>query len=245
MSIPKKIHYCWFGNNQKPTLVLQYIENWKTVLPDYDIIEWNEKNFDINVCDYTKQAYRQKKFAFVSDYVRLHALYTQGGIYLDTDVEVCKDPSEFIKDSDIIFGMEELSFVATSTMIAKPETVFIKKFMQSYHTRQFVTSDGNLDLTTNVENLTNRLIEIGLVQKNKLQLLEDSLNSIKVLPQEYFSPYDYINLIDNRSECTITVHHFGNSWVGDKSKIKRLIKRFLAKVVGGKTLKFFRRFSLI
>ena len=233
---PKIIHYCWFGNNSKPTSVLKYIENWKSVLPDYEIVEWNESNFDINVCDYTKQAYEQKKFAFVSDYARLFALFHQGGIYLDTDVEICKDPSDFIQDSDITFGMEKFNFVATSTMMTIPKTDFIKNFMQSYHEREFVLSDGSLDLTTNVENLTKRLIDIGLIQENQQQILKSNGDTISVLKQEYLSPYDYVNLIDNRTTNTFTIHHFGNSWGGKKSKFNHFVKKQIVKVFGSNSL---------
>ena len=239
---PKSIHYCWFGNNPKPTSILKYIENWKDFLPDYEIIEWNESNFDINICVYTKQAYEHKKFAFVSDYVRLFALYHYGGIYLDTDVEICKDPCDSIKDSDIIFGMEEFNFVATSTMMAKPNTEFIKNFMQSYHERQFVLSNGSLDLTTNVENLTKRLIGIGLIQKNQQQMLKSNGDSISVLEQEYLSPYDYVNLIDNRTTNTLTIHHFGNSWGGKKSKFNHLVKKQIVNVFGNNFLPRLRAF---
>jgi hypothetical protein len=235
--IPKIIHYCWFGDNQKPTSVLKYIANWKNILPDYKIIEWNENNFDINVCDYTKQAYENKKFAFVSDYARLFALYYHGGIYLDTDVEICKEPNHLTQNFDVLLGFEEFNFIATSTIISKPKSDFIKQFMLSYHERQFTLPGGKLDLTTNVENLTNRLLAIGLVKNNKKQILTTSKEVITILPQEYLSPFDYINLIDNRTSHTVTVHHYGNSWGSRTDAIKKRIKNILIKIFGKSVIK--------
>ncbi|MEI3219550.1 MAG: glycosyltransferase [Lachnoclostridium sp.] len=94
--IPKVIHYCWFGRGKMPELANKCIESWKKYCPDYEIIEWNEDNFDINCCPYVKEAYESKRFAFVTDYVRLYAMYTQGGIYMDTDVEVLRNLDEFL-----------------------------------------------------------------------------------------------------------------------------------------------------
>ena len=234
---PQIIHYCWFGPNPKPDSIKKYIENWRIVLPDYEIVEWNESNFDINICEYTKQAYENKKFAFVSDYARLFALYHHGGIYLDTDVELCSDPKHLTQNFDVIFGFEESNFVATSTMFAKPKSDFIKEFMLSYHERQFSLPGGKLDLTTNVANLTNRLLEIGLARNNKKQVLTTSKEVINILPQEYLSPFDYINLIDNRTSHTITVHHYGNSWGSRTDSIKKGIKNFLIKIFGENVIK--------
>nr|WP_321459154.1 glycosyltransferase [uncultured Vibrio sp.] len=234
---PKIIHYCWFGANSKPDSVKKYIESWRIVLPDYEIIEWNESNFDINICEYTKQAYENKKFAFVSDYARLFALYHHGGIYLDTDVEICNEPNHLIQNFDVIFGFEELNFVATSTILAQPKSDFIEQFMLSYHERQFISPGGKLDLTTNVENLTNRLLAIGLERNNKKQVLTTSKEVINVLPQEYLSPFDYINLIDNRTSHTITVHHYGNSWGSRTDSIKKVIKNILIKFFGKNVIK--------
>ena len=95
--IPKIIHYCWFGRNSLPDDVKEYIATWKKYCPDYQIVEWNEDNFDVNSCDYVKEAYGAKKWAFVSDYVRLYALYTMGGVYMDTDVEVVKPLDGLLK----------------------------------------------------------------------------------------------------------------------------------------------------
>jgi mannosyltransferase OCH1-like enzyme len=191
--IPKIIHYCWFGNHPKPKSVQKYIEGWYKKLPDFEIIEWNESNFDINICKYTKQAYEAKKYAFVSDYARLLALYNHGGIYLDTDVEVFKDLTPLLNIADCLFGFEEKEYVATSTMLAKPQQLFIKQFLNSYHQRHFINDDESLDMKTNVEVLTEMLSAEGLVCDGTSQTIDVCGSEITVLPQEYLSPYDYIN----------------------------------------------------
>lgn len=100
--IPKIIHYCWFGRKEKPQQVVRFIEGWKQKLPNYTIKEWNEDNFDVNSCDFTREAYIHKKYAFVSDVARLYALFVEGGIYMDTDVEVIKSFDDLLHESFLI-----------------------------------------------------------------------------------------------------------------------------------------------
>ena len=108
MTIPRKIHYCWFGGNPKSEVILRCIESWKKYLPDYEIIEWNESNFDIHVCKYVEQAYERKKWAFVSDYCRIWALNAQGGVYFDTDVEVVREVGSIFSSPCIGFESKKI-----------------------------------------------------------------------------------------------------------------------------------------
>ena len=110
--IPKIIHYCWFGGLDKPEKVQKYIDGWKNILPGYQIIEWNEKNFSIDYCRYTEEAYQRRKYAFVSDVARLYALKTYGGVYLDTDVEILKDFTSEL-DASEIFSFESDTLLMT------------------------------------------------------------------------------------------------------------------------------------
>ncbi|MBP3463612.1 MAG: hypothetical protein J6K45_03935 [Clostridia bacterium] len=116
MSIPKKIHYCWFGNGDKPELVEKCIKSWKKYCPDYEIIEWNESNYDVTMCDYSKEAYENKKWAFVTDYARLWIIYNHGGIYLDTDVEIIKN-IDFILETDSFLASEDNVHINTGVRI--------------------------------------------------------------------------------------------------------------------------------
>ena len=224
---PKIIHYCWFGLGEKPVSFEKYIESWKEILPDYEIVEWNESNFDISSCSYVTEAYEAKKYAFVSDYVRLWALFKYGGIYLDTDVLMLKDLSDFLLDEQLILGFEEKNWVCTSTIISPKGNRFIKKFMNSYHRRSFVKEDGTFDMTTNVDTLTGLLLEIGLEQNGYKQTLAYLDEKITVLPQEFFSPYDYINNIDKRTSESLTMHCFDVSWASPTMKVKKYIRKIV------------------
>ena len=110
--IPKVIHYCWFGGNEKTLLILRCIESWKRYCPDYRIIEWNENNYNINACEYTREAYNAGKWAFVSDYARIEILYLYGGIYLDTDVELHSSLDDLLQ-YDAWFAQDDIRYVNT------------------------------------------------------------------------------------------------------------------------------------
>lgn len=231
-NIPKTIHYCWFGRGEKPAIVKKCINSWKNTLEDYQIIEWNEDNFDINSNEYVKEAYENKKYAFVSDYVRVHALYHMGGIYLDTDVEVYKSLDEFLEE-DSFWGFEEKNYIATSTIGAKQGNKLIKQFLDYYEDKSYNEMAKNIEEFTNVKIVTNIFKKIGFEMNGKKQTID---NIGTIYPQEYFSPYDYINYYNKKTDKTYTMHHFYKSWVSPKDKMKSNIKKALAKTIGGKNI---------
>lgn len=230
--IPKIIHYCWFGGSEKPDIVKHCIESWKVHLSDYQLIEWNENNFDLNSNSYVNEAYRSKKFAFVSDYVRVYALYRYGGIYLDTDVEVFK-PFDDLLHHESFWGFEQENFIATSTIGATKGNQLIKIFLDSYEKKSFIRDDGNFDQLTNVAIITEILRNRGLERNGELQELE-GLGTF--YPQTYFSPYDYINCRNLKSENTYALHHFYKSWLPPKERMKTKTKMVLAKIIGGENI---------
>ena len=234
--IPKTIHYCWFGRGEKPAIVKKCINSWKNTLEDYEIIEWNEDNFDINSNEYVKEAYENKKYAFVSDYVRVHALYHMGGIYLDTDVEVYKSLDEFLEE-DSFWGFEEKNYIATSTIGAKQGNGLIKQFLDYYEDKSYNEMAKNIEEFTNVKIVTNIFKKIGFEMNGKRQTID---NIGTIYPQEYFSPYDYINYYNKKTDKTYTIHHFYKSWVSPKDKMKSNIKKALAKTIGGKNIAIIR-----
>ncbi len=232
--IPKIVHYCWFGGKPKPENIRSCIDSWKRHLPDYRFMEWNEENFDFNAMAYTRKAYEAKKFAFVSDVARLKALCEYGGIYLDTDVEVLK-PFDDILNHRCVLGMEERNYIATSFIAAEPNFPLINKFLSDYDQAQFDIS-GSAGVETNVKKLTKILEDKGFIRENKRQEIGD----ITIFPKEYFSPYDYINCVDLRTENTYCVHYFYITWQSNTVKIKKAIKKVAAKILGKKRMDFLR-----
>lgn len=228
--IPKIIHYCWFGGKDKPEVIKKYINSWKEKLRDYEIKEWNESNFDISSNIFVKQAYESGKYAFVSDYVRVYALYNYGGIYMDTDVEVKQPFSDEILGNDSFWGFEEKNYIATSTIGTKKGNKLIKRFLDSYDGKAFIKEDGEIDTLTNVAIVSNIIEGIGIRLDGTYQRIEGICT---VYPQEYFSPYDYINCYSKANENTYTIHHFYKSWLPYKEKIKENIKKMISRIIGG------------
>lgn len=223
--IPKNIHYCWFGGNPLPQDVQKYINTWKKFCSDYEIKEWNEQNFDVHMNRYVEEAYAQKKWAFVSDVARIYALYTEGGIYMDTDVEVVRSLDSLLHSKGFL-GFEGTQWIATNMVGFEANHEILKTFLESYDRRVFIKKDGSLDQTTNVEELTKLLVEhYGLVLNGKKQSIADTL---EIYPTDYFSPYDYIQGKLNRTENTYSIHWFSQTWIGQgfwRKKIAQLLHR--------------------
>lgn len=223
--IPKIIHYCWFGGNPLPELAHKCIASWRKHLPDYEIKEWNENNFDVNNTNaYVREAYRAKKYAFVSDYVRLYALYQEGGIYMDTDVEVIKPLDRFLNHT-AFSGFEDAANVSTGIIACEQNALWAKENLEYYKNKHFVKNNGDLDLTTNVQTITQYMIAKGLQQNNTYQ---DFPNLITIYPKEYFCPKSYRTGKVELTNNTYTIHHFAASWKsrGDilKCKIYNMIE---------------------
>lgn len=207
--IPKVIHYCWFGKNPYPTVIKKYMESWRKFCPDYKLIEWNEENFDINCNQYVKEAYDAKKWAFVTDYVRLYVLYNYGGIYLDTDVEIIKSIDEFLS-YPAFSGFENESLIPTAIMGAHKHSNWIKYLLDYYEDKHFIKPDGTMDLTTNVETitvLTRKKYNIEF--NNTVQYVE---KEFIIFPNSYFCPKSYLTGKISISDETYTIHHFNASW---------------------------------
>lgn len=227
--IPKKIHYCWFGGKELPGDVKKYIDTWKKYCPDYEIIEWNENNFDITENQYCKEAYEAKKWAFVSDYARLKILYENGGIYMDTDVEVCKSLNRFLK-YDWFSGFESEDRIPTGTMGACWNSTIIKIFLDDYNDRHFIKNDGSFDLTTNVEVMTKILKENYKVQLNNTRQIFGDNNLL--LPFDYLCAKSFFTGEISKTENTYTIHHFKGTWKNEEDKIKDKFRLFLVKYFG-------------
>lgn len=211
--IPKVIHYCWFGRGPKPELALKCIESWKKWCPDYQIIEWNEDNFDINSNRYVKEAYEAKKYAFVTDYVRLYAMYTVGGIYMDTDVMVLKSLDEYL-GHEAFSGFETKTKIPTGIMASVQRQETVGQLLKYYDTALFCKPDGTLNLTTNVEVITSMMLPKGFVPNGEYQVVE----GFAIYPPNVFCP-DHRKLEDSTYMAdTATIHYFAGSWKSDSMR---------------------------
>lgn len=212
--IPRIIHYCWFGGKELPELAQKCIETWNDKCADYQIMRWDESSFDINSVLFVKEAYLSKKYAFVSDYVRLWAIYNYGGVYLDTDVEICKSLDGFLEEK-AFSGFESYTDIPTGIMAGEAKLPIYKELLDYYDGRHFVDENGKLDITTNVTIITDIFMEKGLIQNNSKQTVE----GFTFYPQKYFCPND-LDLI-NRREDIYTIHHFAGSWLSEEELKKR------------------------
>ncbi len=213
--IPKVIHYCWFGRGKKGDLAEKCIKSWKEKCPDYKIIEWNEDNFDVNINAYVLEAYECKKYAFVSDFVRLYVLYNYGGIYMDTDVEVIK-PLDELLFVDGFSGFETTRYIPTGIMAAKGHNMWIKEQLDSYENDSFLDKDGKQILITNVERITDiSKKKHGLIPNGSKQVLK---YGIVIYPRAFFCPKSVVTGKINLSKNTYTIHHFASSWFPDGIK---------------------------
>lgn len=227
--IPKKIHYCWFGGKPLPELAKKCIASWKKYCPDYEIIEWNESNFDINCCGYVKEAYTAKKWAFVSDVVRLYALVNYGGIYMDTDVEVIRPLDDILK-YEAVSGFESQTQIQTGLMACREGQTLFSELLHEYDNAHFVKEDGSYDLTTNVTRITDICLKYGLKQDNTFQII----NGFALFPNEYFCPKDFVTGIVTLTRNTYTIHHFEGSWNTPEEKKLNQLRQYCTSVLGEK-----------
>lgn len=201
-----KIHYCWFGGNSKSPLILKCIESWHRYCPGAEILEWNEKNFDIAMSRYTREAYEAKKWAFVSDYCRYYVLHKYGGIYLDTDVELIRPltglPENFV-------GFENGNFIASGLIRGAPRGDRLCKLMlDDYNNDMFFLPDGRLNTKTVCQRETSLLLQFGLKQNNTLQQVAGTT----VFPTEFFCPLNSNTRILKVTKNTYSIHHYAASW---------------------------------
>lgn len=226
MSIPKIIHYCWFGRNPKNKSVEKCINSWKKFCPDYQIIEWNEDNFSVEDNLYCRQAYDLKKWAFATDYARLWIVYNYGGIYLDTDVELIK-PIDDLLECNCFIGRQQGFQVNTGAGFgACKNHPLIKRMMEDYNDIPFVKEDGEMDLWTCPHRNSQWLFENGLKKDNSYQEIADA----HIYPIEYFSPKDPWTRKIKITKNTYSIHHCSATWNEGESK-KEHLKRYFASSV--------------
>ena len=218
--IPKKIHYCWFGGKPLPQLAEKCINSWKKYCPDYEIIEWNETNYNLKSCIYVEEAYKAQRWAFVSDFARLDIIYNYGGIYLDIDVELLKNLDELLKNKEF-FATEQVGLINTGLIFgAEIKNSNIKLLLEEYTNIHFIISENVYDVLPCPQRNTHPFLNKGFQKKDEIQIINEAV----IFPPEYFCP------IDNKTKkCRITsntysIHHFGALWISEDEK--KIYKQF-------------------
>lgn len=235
--IPKIIHYCWFGDKELSPLAKKCIESWKKYCPNCKIKEWNESNYDIKKNKYMYDAYINRKWAFVSDYARLDIVYNEGGIYLDTDVELIK-PIDELLNNKAYCGIEQVKNEAIVNFGlgfgAEKNNKIIYELLKKYDKLSFVNTDKTLNLIASPIYQTNVLKYYGLLDKDEMQ----KLDNITVYPTNYFNPMDLDTGIVKITNNTYSIHHYAASWISKRSKIRYSIHKLLNIILGKEFVDF-------
>lgn len=250
--IPKIIHYCWFGGKPLPEDALKCIESWRKYCPDYRIVEWNESNTDLESCDYVKEAYQAKKWAFVSDFVRFQVLYDNGGVYFDTDVELIK-PIDPIIEKGPFMGIESFpgDYVGNDSnfclnpgqgLASEKANQFYDEVISYYKSIHFIREDGTMNMDTVGMHITALLLKYGLKPENAFQVV----CGINIYPKDFFNPVNSNSGRIELTENTVSIHHYAGTWVNRRIAIRDKAFRFIYCVFGAKTAlvlkKIYRKF---
>lgn len=214
--IPKKIHYCWFGGNPIPDQHKVWMESWRKFCPDYEIIEWNESNYDITKNAYMREAYENKKWAFVPDYARLDIIYHHGGIYLDTDVEIIQNIDDLLYQKGFA-GYQSAGEVAFGLGFGGMKGLpIIKELRDLYDDLRFVREDGSLNMIASPAWQTKSLRKHGLYLNGECQLVGD----LTIYPEKVLCGKSYVTMQLSPAPYTKMIHHFAASWVAKEDLIK-------------------------
>lgn len=210
----KVIHYCWFGGKKKPRKLKKYIKTWKKFLPEYELMEWNEDNFDFGVTEFSKSAYEHKKWAFVADVARVYALKEHGGVYFDTDIEVTKNIDNILKD-EIWLGREDDNFLATAMIgVKEKHNKHIENIFEEYKKVKF--NDEDLYSITSPKVFTKYFETLGLKKGSECQTLQDDVH---IYAKDYFNPKTYDGSNETFTDNTCIIHHFDATWTPPEEKV--------------------------
>ena len=231
--IPKIIHYCWFGRGEKPKLAKKCIASWKKFCPDYQIIEWNEDNFDIDTNGYTRWCYDNKKYAFLSDYVRLVVVEAQGGVYFDTDVELIRPPDAFLAQ-EAFFGFETPEYVQSGLGFGSvAHGTAIKEMIAAYDP----LLDGLHGVIGCPKLNTQALAKLGLVPNGQLQTVAGAM----ICPPDHFNPYESATGTLNVTQNTISIHWYAGSWLSPARRLRSKLTKPLHRIFGVDAFKRWRK----
>ena len=222
--IPKKIHYCWFGKNRLPDKAVKCINSWKKYCPDYEIIEWNEGNFDVRQNGYTEFTYDNRKFAFLSDYARLQIVLKEGGLYFDVDVGIIGPLDELLVHK-AFFGFETEEYVNTGVGFgAEANNLIVAGMLREYD----ILLDGKHGTIGCPLLNTQALMKYGLKQNGMKQTIDGAM----IYPIQYFNPYDDPTGILNTTEETVSIHWYAKSWMDKKTIIRSKLTKPIHRLLG-------------
>ena len=222
--IPKIIHYCWLSNDPLPEKLEQCINSWKKHLPDYEIRKWDLNRFPLNKSLWVQQAYENKKYAFAADYIRLYALATEGGIYLDSDVEVLKSYNDLLDLPYFICQENSPQGIEAATIGAEPGVKWVQECLNYYTNKPFIDTNGKMHtdvLPSILKKCITHSFTIIPIQNTTEFIKDESI--VCVLPKDYFSPKNYVNKKIKITSNTYSIHHFAGTW-------QPLWKRILLKI---------------
>lgn len=212
--IPKKIHYCWFSGKEMPEEYQNYIKSWQKICPDYEIIRWDESNYDITQNRYMFNAYQEERWGFVPDYARFDIIYREGGFYLDTDVELIRS-LDFLREEEAYMGFEEGNAINPGCGFgAEAGNIVIRELRDMYDSVSFYREDGSLNLIPSPEYISALLVEMGVKRNNKMQRLQH----MTIYPREYFGAREYTTGREIRTSNTCSIHHYTSSWMTVEEK---------------------------
>ena len=241
-NIPKIIHYVLFGDKKKSRLIKNCISTWHKNLPDFEIKEWNETNFDLQNHPFAREAYEAGKFAFVSDYVRVYTIYNQGGIYFDTDVEVMKNFSDVLTGTKGVFAFEMPNTVLTGFFAAEKGNLLLRQILDYYDSITFYDEKGKMRITPNPVIFADAAKNFGLVFDGTYQEFGDGM---KIYPNEVFGGYNVYDMTYTITDSTILVHHCTGTWKTFLENIQVYLKKRILKIIGIDAYRSIRRIKHI
>ena len=237
--IPKIIHYCWFGCGDMPELVQKCLSSWQKYAPDYEIKKWDETNVDVFCSAFMSEAYQMGKYAFVSDYARYKILRENGGVFLDTDVELVR-PFSHLLDTEVVLGInkhvkKDVVFVNPGIFMASVSgSILMEEVLSYYNKVHFVDVKGN----ANYSYSSPRVLTSILIKRHGFQIVDKTQrldSGIKVMNSDYFDPINPRNLFGcglQMTENTIAIHHGAASWIPMNKRIKRGLSIITRNVLG-------------
>lgn len=244
--IPKIIHYCWLSGDKYPENIEKCIATWKEKLPDYEFVLWDTKKFNLNDSIWVKQAFETKKYAFAADFIRLYAVYTYGGIYMDTDVEVIKSFDDLL-DLPYFLGSEGDQIIEAGVFGAEKGTWWLKPCLDYYENREFIKQDGSYDTLTLPRIMMQQIsIDNEIVEKSGEEIINSNFlqqnSNVVMFPKDFFCAKNHGTGIIEKTENTFSIHHFAMSWIPKKNAFLPNLKRKLIKIFGVKMIYSFIKF---